>query len=100
MHTTVDPEESFLQRLKRCFFNPQEVLTSSDEVVFELDFTDQKTMNSLERCQRLSKNRTLEDVMPPEMFERLKNQVDYAREMIPLWMSDEQKNNGERRRTG
>ncbi|CAL1281006.1 unnamed protein product [Larinioides sclopetarius] len=61
----------------------------ADSVFFELDLTDPETVAQLSSCQMLPSGKTLADILPANMYKRLKGHLDYVKLMIPSWMQDE-----------
>ncbi|KAF8788079.1 Metalloprotease TIKI2 like protein [Argiope bruennichi] len=61
----------------------------ADSVFFELDLTDPETVAQLSSCQMLPSGKTLADILPEDMYKRLKGHLDYVKLMIPSWMQDE-----------
>ncbi|XP_054710088.1 metalloprotease TIKI1-like [Uloborus diversus] len=62
---------------------------SADSVFFELDLTDPETVAQLANCQMLPSGETLSDVLPGDIYRRLKRHLDYVKLMMPSWMKDE-----------
>ena len=59
-------------------------LQKSDNVYFELDFLNPKSIFEMRDCQYL-KNGTLKDILPDNIFNRLFNHLKYVRRMMPKW---------------
>ncbi|GIY02316.1 metalloprotease TIKI1 [Caerostris darwini] len=63
----------------------------ADSVFFELDLTDPETVAQLSSCQMLPSGKTLADILPEDLYRRLKGHLDYVKLMIPSWMQGEQR---------
>lgn len=63
----------------------------SDRIVFELDLSDPATVISLTNCQLLPANKRLIDVIPNELYRRLKNHINYIQYQLPSWLTETQK---------
>ncbi|QQP42044.1 Metalloprotease TIKI1like, partial [Caligus rogercresseyi] len=59
-----------------------------------LDLTDPQTLSSLSSCQLLPEGIHLSQVIPPELYARLKRHLDYIREKIPSWITPYQESRG------
>jgi len=70
--------------------NSKKVLKSSQLVVFELDLNKKETIKSVERCQMLEGNKTLEQVIPSEIMNRLRNRIKTIKNQISEWLTEEQ----------
>ncbi|RWS29991.1 metalloprotease TIKI2-like isoform X2 [Leptotrombidium deliense] len=66
----------------------------SDCVFFELDLLDPYTITALANCQVLPNNKKLMDILPPDLYKRLKRHLDYVRSMLPKWMTSDQRGKG------
>lgn len=51
-------------------------------------------MSALAKCQLLPHGESLSDILPKEMYSRLKDHLDYVRETMPSWMTADQKGKG------
>lgn len=69
----------------------KQTFQTSDCVYFELDLMDPYTVSTLAKCQLLPKGAKLIDIIPLDMYLRLKTHLDYIKEMIPHWMSAAQR---------
>lgn len=61
---------------------------------FELDLTDPYTISALASCQLLPHGENLQDVLPHELYWRLKRHLDYVKLMMPSWMTPAQRGKG------
>ena len=78
-------------------FIPQstkEAFVQSENVFFELDLTDVYTISALANCQLLPKGENLSDVLPSDIYNRLKRHLEYVRQKMPVWMSADQRGKG------
>uniref|UniRef100_A0A5S6QDP6 Metalloprotease TIKI homolog n=1 Tax=Trichuris muris TaxID=70415 RepID=A0A5S6QDP6_TRIMR len=62
----------------------------ADTVFLELDLNNPKTVQSLVRCQYLPEGEQLIDHLPPALFDRLKQHMDFVRQELPRWTSTDQ----------
>lgn len=72
----------------------KEAFQQSENIFFELDLTDVYTVTALANCQLLPNGENLSDVLPVDMFNRLKSHLEYVRQKMPSWMSADQKGRG------
>lgn len=61
---------------------------------FELDLTDPYTISALTSCQLLPHGENLQDVLPRDIYRRLKRHLDYVKLMMPSWMTPDQRGKG------
>lgn len=61
---------------------------------FELDLTDPYTISALTRCQLLPQGENLQDVLPRDIYRRLKRHLEYVKLMMPSWMTPDQRGKG------
>ncbi|NXR14904.1 TIKI2 Metalloprotease, partial [Semnornis frantzii] len=74
--------------------NSKAAFHASSSVYFELDLTDPYTISGLASCQMLPHGENLQDVLPRELYRRLKRHLDYIKLMLPLWMTPDQRGKG------
>nr|E7F6V0.2 RecName: Full=Metalloprotease TIKI1; AltName: Full=TRAB domain-containing protein 2A; Flags: Precursor [Danio rerio] len=74
--------------------NSKQAFQESSVVYFELELTDPSTISALSRCQLLPAGQNLQDVLPPELYLRLKTHLEYVRLMLPSWMTPDQRGKG------
>ncbi|KAK4009268.1 Uncharacterized protein APZ42_012621 [Daphnia magna] len=74
--------------------NVKRAFDASDAVFFELDLTDPNTISALTSCQLLPVGQSLGDVLPADLFARLKRHLDYVKAVMPSWMSPDQRGRG------
>ncbi|EEC19950.1 conserved hypothetical protein [Ixodes scapularis] len=68
--------------------NAKQAFGNADNVVFELDLMDPATISALATCQMLPEGLSLVDVLPRDLFERLKRHLDYVK--VPVgWVQPE-----------
>lgn len=63
-------------------------------VYFELDLTDPYTVSALSSCQLLPQGENLQDVLPRDIYRRLKRHLDYVKLMMPTWVTPDQRGRG------
>ncbi|XP_022240082.1 metalloprotease TIKI1-like isoform X1 [Limulus polyphemus] len=66
----------------------------SDNVFFELDMMDPYTFSALSNCQLLPQGRNLVDVLPEDLYQRLKSHLDYVKVTLPSWLTADQRSRG------
>ncbi|TKS84693.1 Metalloprotease TIKI1 [Collichthys lucidus] len=66
----------------------------SNIVYFELDLTDPYTISALTSCQLLPQGENLQDVLPRDIYRRLKRHLEYVKLMMPSWMTPDQRGKG------
>ena len=74
--------------------NTKTAFKQSENIFFELDLTNPYTMSALAKCQLLPHGESLSNILPTEMYTRLKEHLDYVRETMPSWMTADQKGKG------
>ncbi|XP_041064594.1 metalloprotease TIKI2 isoform X2 [Carcharodon carcharias] len=74
--------------------NCKRAFQHSNSVYFELDLTDPYTISALTSCQMLPHGENLQDVLPRDLYRRLKRHLDYVKVMMPLWMTPDQRGKG------
>ncbi|KAL4236379.1 Metalloprotease TIKI1 [Mactra antiquata] len=74
--------------------NVKVAFKQSDNVYFELDLTDPYTMTSLANCQLLPHGENLSNILPNDIYMRLKVHLEYIREKLPNWITADQKGKG------
>ncbi|XP_070562754.1 metalloprotease TIKI1-like [Ptychodera flava] len=66
----------------------------SDNIFFELDLTDPYTISALTNCQMLPHGENLSNVLPKNLYLRLKRHLEYVKLMMPTWMTADQRGIG------
>ncbi|XP_058032255.1 metalloprotease TIKI2 [Ahaetulla prasina] len=74
--------------------NSKAAFQASSSVYFELDLTNPSTISGLANCQLLPRGENLQDVLPRDLYHRLKRHLEYVRLMLPHWMSPDQRGKG------
>lgn len=74
--------------------NSKEAFQQSSIVYFELDLTDPYTISALTSCQMLPQDKNLQDVLPRDIYCRLKHYLEYIKLMMPLWVTPDQRGKG------
>ncbi|XP_018113885.1 metalloprotease TIKI2 [Xenopus laevis] len=74
--------------------NSKKAFHDSNSVYFELDLTDPYTISALAHCQMLPQGENLQDVLPRDLYRRLKRHLEYVKHMMPHWMTPDQRGKG------
>ncbi|XP_067296470.1 metalloprotease TIKI1 [Pseudorasbora parva] len=74
--------------------NSKQAFQESSIVYFELDLTDPYTISALTSCQMLPHGENLQDVLPRDIYSRLKRHLEYVKLMLPSWMTPDQRGKG------
>ncbi|GBM20436.1 Metalloprotease TIKI1 [Araneus ventricosus] len=74
--------------------NAKQAFAISTQVYFELDLVDPTTVSTLSSCQLLPHGKNLSDVLPGDLYSRLKRHLEYVRGMMPHWMTKDQRGRG------
>ncbi|XP_063795658.1 metalloprotease TIKI2 isoform X2 [Pseudophryne corroboree] len=74
--------------------NSKKAFQDSSNVYFELDLTDPYTISALASCQMLPQGENLQDVLPRDLYRRLKRHLEYVKLMMPHWMTPDQRGKG------
>ncbi|XP_052090715.1 metalloprotease TIKI1-like [Mytilus californianus] len=74
--------------------NTKMAFDQSDNIVFELELTNPYTVSALANCQLLPGGEKLANILPAEIYTRLKQHLEYVRVMLPVWMTADQKGRG------
>ncbi|KAL8178710.1 UNVERIFIED_CONTAM: Metalloprotease TIKI2 [Gekko kuhli] len=74
--------------------NSKAAFLASTNVYFELDLTDPYTISGLASCQLLPHGENLQDVLPQDLYHRLKRHLEYVKLMLPHWMTPDQRGKG------
>ncbi|XP_054433595.1 metalloprotease TIKI1 isoform X1 [Pteronotus mesoamericanus] len=74
--------------------NSKEAFQQSSIVYFELDLTDPYTISALTSCQMLPQGKNLQDVLPRDIYCRLKHHLEYVKLMMPSWVTPDQRGKG------
>ncbi|XP_069736128.1 metalloprotease TIKI1-like isoform X3 [Phaenicophaeus curvirostris] len=74
--------------------NSKKAFQQSHIVYFELDLTDPYTISALTSCQLLPQGKNLQDVLPHDIYCRLKRHLEYVKLMMPSWMTPDQRGKG------
>jgi len=70
--------------------NTKKAFKAADKVYFELDLTNPYTIAALTSCQLLPRGLTLQKVLPPDVYSRLKNHLSWVKGQMPSWMTSDQ----------
>jgi uncharacterized protein YbaP (TraB family) len=74
--------------------NSKRAFAQVESVYFELDLTEPYTSTALANCQLLPHGQNLENILPPDIYKRLKEHLEYVRLMMPFWMTADQRERG------
>ena len=74
--------------------NAKDAFDRSEMVFFELDLTDPYTISALANCQLLPQGEYLSNILPRDLYRRLKRHLDYVKLQMPLWMTADQRGRG------
>ncbi|CAL1283364.1 unnamed protein product [Larinioides sclopetarius] len=74
--------------------NAKQAFAISTQVYFELDLVNPTTVSALSSCQMLPHGKNLSDVLPGDLYSRLKRHLEYVRGMMPHWMTKDQRGRG------
>ncbi|XP_078656869.1 metalloprotease TIKI1-like [Branchiostoma floridae x Branchiostoma belcheri] len=74
--------------------NSKQAFHQSNHVFVELDLTDPYTVSALSSCQMLPEGKSLGDVLPEDIYRRLKQHLKYVKNMMPLWVTADQRGRG------
>ncbi|XP_061875040.1 metalloprotease TIKI1 [Colius striatus] len=74
--------------------NSKKAFQQSHIVYFELDLTNPYTTSALTSCQLLPQGENLQDVLPHDIYRRLKQHLEYVKLMMPSWMTPDQRGKG------
>ncbi|XP_064498242.1 metalloprotease TIKI1-like isoform X1 [Pseudopipra pipra] len=74
--------------------NSKKAFQQSHIVYFELDLTDPYTISALTSCQLLPQGENLQDVLPRDIYHRLKRHLEYVKLMMPSWITPDQRGKG------
>jgi uncharacterized protein YbaP (TraB family) len=55
----------------------------ADNIIFELELTDPYTISALANCQLLPQGENLANILPQEIYTRLKQHLEYVKVMLP-----------------
>ncbi|KAI7809134.1 putative metalloprotease TIKI1 [Triplophysa rosa] len=74
--------------------NSKKAFQESSIVYFELDLTDPYTISALTSCQLLPQGENLQDLLPRDIYRRLKRHLDYVKLMMQSWVTPDQRGKG------
>ena len=64
------------------------------QVFFELDLTSPRTLSQLSQCQLLPPGQHISEVIPTDLYLRLRMHLDYVRRAMPGWLTRDQLDSG------
>ncbi len=68
--------------------NVKKAFKSSKKIYFEVDLTSPEYLLTVMKCQYLPNKQTLMDVLPPRIFNKLQNYLEYIQSQIPKWLNE------------
>lgn len=74
--------------------NTKKAFEFSEHVFFELDLTDPYTISALTNCQLIPNGKNLSEILPRDLYRRLKRHLDYVKLMMPSWLTEDQRGRG------
>ena len=74
--------------------NMKQAFATAQRVYFELDLTSQRTLSELRACQLLPKGQHLSQVIPTDLYNRLKLHLNYIKRVMPSWLTRDQMQKG------
>jgi uncharacterized protein YbaP (TraB family) len=74
--------------------NTKQAFEQSEYVFFELDLTDPYTMYALAKCQLLPHGENLSNILPKDIYQRLKRHLEYVKDKMPSWVTADQRGRG------
>ena len=78
-----------MDNYKTKIFTSQKAFKDSKNIFFELDLTDAPTISNLARCQMLPRGTDLRQILPTELFMRLKQHLEYVKKVMPDWVTSD-----------
>ena len=69
--------------------NVKTAFSSSGDIFLELQLSDKETSNSLQECQLLSNNRTIDRVLSPELVTRIEQYLEKIRTLFQAWIDED-----------
>ena len=70
--------------------NAKKAFARSHKIYFELDLSDHSTLSALSACQLLPKGMHLSQVLPSDLYLRVKLHLDYVKNSMPDWITKDQ----------
>jgi len=74
--------------------NTKKAFHATDRVYFELDLTNPYTIAALTSCQLLPRGLNLSQVLPPDVYTRLRGHLAWVKEQMSGWVTNQQRNRG------
>lgn len=74
--------------------NTKKAFQASDKVYFELDLTNPYTIAALTSCQLLPRGLNLSQVLPPDVYHRLKDHLAWVKGEMQTWITADQAGRG------
>ena len=74
--------------------NVKTAFHQADNVYFELDLTDSFTMTQLANCQLLPRGESLSNILPKDIYVRLKEHLEYIKQRMSKWITPNQRGKG------
>jgi len=74
--------------------NTIKAFMNAEKVYFELDLTNPYTISALTSCQLLPRRLNLSQVLPPGVYGRLEDQINWVRDQMSSWVTKDQEGRG------
>ena len=74
--------------------NMKQAFATAQRVYFELDLTSQRTLSALRACQLLPEGKHLSQVIPTDLYRRLRLHLEYIKRVMPTWLTRDQVQKG------
>lgn len=74
--------------------NTKKAFHAADKVYFELDLTNPYTIAALTSCQLLPRGLNLSQVLPPDVYSRLRGHLAWVKDQMSGWVTNQQRNRG------
>ena len=67
--------------------NAKIAFSSCDDLCVELRLSDPETRKALSKCQELPRRETVDQILSPEIYQRISNYLDRIRELFSTWIA-------------
>jgi len=74
--------------------NTKAAFEAASQVFFELDLTSPRTLSQLSQCQLLPPGQHISEVIPTDLYMKLRMHLDYVRKAMPGWLTKDQLDSG------
>ena len=72
----------------------KEAFLSSEQFYVELDLSNPITLNQVIHCQLLPANTNVSEILSPELYQRLQDQLEWIKSKMPSWLTQQQEDFG------